>query len=734
VNAPLRAVVVVLTLLCARTALAQNEICVPATGTPTLDGVVIGDPGWDGSARIDLDCSGTVPETYVRWVRTATHVYMGLVVKTPGIAPDLFDRVVLAFRTLDDASAWRIHIEPFGLSTPLGAGHPSSVRFWRGSSNWNSGGVMLTPANGNGQWLMPAEIPLQYLAGTHWEMELRIPIEANATNALANNGIFFPAVGTTFKLYVNVVKASGSGFACQYPWRSTSIITPTLLTGTPSSGQWGTASFDDRPGCAVQLYTTKIGLIAPPCPSTHEVVPYTPAEPFGDCAALPEGHLYPTTGPSNTFFAKPRNRMAAQAHVRTAFDVSDWGIPAPEDWWRVGYPEGWPAPMTNPPSILDINPGAEATLTLDWPLTYKQSCQLAVPQKSIRVEMSKPDGDDVTHFGANPVVRSYDAVSASVFERDARVGTRGYPAPASGRQAFVLTVGKDVVRRAAAPRPLPPRLAAAPAAVAPAALAAARRAPLPDELLYEDAAELARRSFPPAVDETFQWVCRAYRKTGRTLAIDDKPSPATFADTEAAGAFGYLAGHRGPVERWTSEFSGPGLRSVAEGLFELDVPHGQKGLVRTRIEAESFHEWELRVRLGAAIPHADYADLVDAGWSELVSLEYRINPMFSVEARLGVAAFDGKDGGPDVYSVQHAINGRFTLPLDGPFRPFLNIGPGFFANNPGDDGFGANVGLGVGYRVSDFVSIEAAIDHFHVFAHGENPHFSTLQLGVGLKF
>jgi len=188
------------------------------------------------------------------------------------------------------------------------------------------------------------------------------------------------------------------------------------------------------------------------------------------------------------------------------------------------------------------------------------------------------------------------------------------------------------------------------------------------------------------------------------------------------------------VERWTSEFSGSGLRTVAEGLFELDVPHGQKGLVRTRIEAESFHEWELRVRLGAAIPHADYADLVDAGWSELVSLEYRINPMFSVEARLGVAAFDGKDGGPDVYTVQHAVNGRFTLPLDGPFRPFLNVGPGFFANNPGDDGFGANLGLGVGYRLSDFISIEAAVDHFHVFAHGENPHFSTLQLGVGLKF
>ncbi len=723
-NAPLRAVVTTLALLCARNALAQNEVCIPAAGTPTLDGLVVGDPGWDGAARIDLDCSGTVPETYVRWVRTATHVYMGLVVKTPGIAPDLYDRVVLAFRTLDDPSAWRIHIEPFGLSTPLGAGHPPAVRFWRNSSTWNAGGMVVTPANGNGQWLMPAEIPLQYLGGTHWEMELRIPIEPNSNNVLANNGIFFPAVGTAFKLYLNVVKTSGSGFACQYPWRNTSIISPTLTTGTPAYSQWGIASFDDRPGCAVQLYTTKIGLISPPCPSVHEVVPYAPSEPFGDCAALPDAHLYPTTGPINTFFAKPRNRMAAQAHVRTAFDVSDWGIPAPEDWWRVGYPGTWPAPMTNPPPTADIGPGAEGMVTLDWPLTYKQSCQLAVPQKSIRVEMSKPDGDDVTHFGANPVVRAYDPVSASVFERDARIGTKGYPAPASGRQAFVLTVGKDVVRRPAAPQPIPAN-AAAPLA--------AKRAALPDVLLHEDAAELARRSFPAAVEESFQWVCRAYRKTGKTLSIDDRPAPATFEDAEAAGAFGYLAGHRGPVERWTSELTGPGLRRVSADLFELEVPQGQKGLLHTRIEAESFHAWQLRFRLGAAIPHADYADLVDAGWSETASLEYRFDSMFSVEARLGVATFQGESGGPDVYALQHAVNGRVTL-LEGPFRPFVNAGPGFFANNPGDDGFGANLGLGVGFRLSDRFTLEAALDHVHVFAHGENPHFSTLQLGLGLRF
>ena len=698
---------------------AQNEICVPASGTPTLDGGVVGDLGWDGSARIDLDCPGAVPETWARWTRTATHVYLGLVVTTPGLAPNPNDRIVLALRTHDDATAWRIHITPFGLSTPLGPGHPQEVKFWRNSATWNGNVIAQTPSTGNATWLMPDQIHFDYSGGDHWELELRMPIESNVGSAGSSNAVYFPPVGTAFRVYLNLVKTEGaSGYAFQYPWRSGSTLKTSITKGTPPFTDWGTASFDNRPGCAVQLYCTKLGLSGT---NPHEVVPMTPPAPFGDCAAVADNHMAPVTGPPNTFFAKPRNRMAAVAKVRTAFDVSDWGVPAPDDWWKVAYPETWPAPMTNPSPTADIAPGGEGMNSLDWPLTYKQSCQLAVIHKSIRATMSRPDGDDVTHFGANPVQRCYDPVSASVFQRDARIGSRGHP----GAPSFVLTVGKEVVRRPASP-PVVAAPAAAPLAVA---ALAARRPTLNDALLYEDPAEIARRSFTADVEETLHWVCRAFRKTGQSLEIDGR----SFEDTVQAGSFGYLAGHRGPVERWSAEFSGAGLRRRSEGVFELDVAQGQKGLVHTRIEAESFHEWALRARIGAAIPHGDFADAVDGGWSELVSLEYRINRMFSLEGRLGVSMFDGESGGPDVYSVQHAVNGRVTF-LEGPLRPFVNAGPGFYANNPGDDDFGFNAGAGLGYRLSDRLTLEAAWDYHHVFAEGDDPQYSTLQLGVGLKF
>ncbi|HEX7896850.1 MAG TPA: porin family protein [Planctomycetota bacterium] len=714
---------------------AQNHVCIGQAAEPTMDGAVASDPGWNGAARIDLDLQGIIPQVYARLVRTATHVYVGLSVNTPPLAPTDDDRVVLCLSTSDVAAAWRIHIQPFTDALPGGSSTAAAVQYWRNSSTWKSNVIAQDPSDSvnPAPWLQPAQVRTYYHGASFWEMELKIPIESNLANDDNRTAVYFPPVGATFKLYVNVLQLSPSGYAFQYPWRTMSKINPTLLSGTPEPTAWGTASFDQKAGASVILIPSRMGLVAPPCPTNNVVVPYTPPAPFGDCAAIPDGHLFPTTGPANTFFAKPRNKMAAQVHVLTAFDVSDFGLPAPDDWWTVGYPAGWPAPLSNPVGPLNIAPDGEGFVALDWPLTYKQSCELAVPEKSIRAQMSRPAEDDVTVFSANPVVRSTDNVFSSVFERDARVGTRGYPATASGRQAFVFAVGKEIV-----PRPTgPPRIApvsgpASPLVAAPAA-AVNIRAPLPDALIYDDPAEVARRSFPPAVEQTFHWVCRGFRKTGGTFVLDDRPAKLTVSDTDPAGGFGYLSGHLGPVERWTSEFTGPGLRRLSEGLFELDVPQGQKGRVHTRIEAESFYEWQLRFRLGAAVPHGDFADAVDGGWSELVSLEYRINPMFSVEARLGVSSFDGESGGPDVYSVQHAVNGRATF-LDGPWRPFVNAGPGFYANNPGDDDFGINVGAGVGYRLNDRFTLEAAWDYHHVFAEGDDPSFSTLQLGVGLKF
>lgn len=714
----------------------QNETQIPVAGSPVVDGLVHDDPGWNGAAKIDLDCPGTLAQTYGRLVRTATHVVLGVSVRTPGLAPDVNDRVVLALHTSDDAAAWRIHIQPFPASPPLGASTAAVVRYWRNSGTWSTQPAGSDPAGAStsAPWLLPTAVKIHNHGLSFWELELAIPFHSNVESDEGRTSVYFPAEGQnkTFSLYLNVLKTSSSGFVCQYPWRKTSPISGTLTGGTPKPPAWGVASFDPRLSANVFLYTTKIGLSAPPCPSTHEVVPLSPAEAFGDCAAVADTHQHPTTGPSNTFFAKPRNRLPAVAQVLAQFSVADWGVPAPEDWWVVAYPDAWAPPLANPAGPLPIASGLEGTIQLEWPLTYKQSCQLSVPQKSIRVTMSAPDGDDQTRFYDPEVERILDTVSASVFERDARIGTKGLRTPSDGRHAFVLTVGREVLERAKAP----PRRPAAvrPAAAVGAAAALKARAPvLPDAELYESVDDLARRSFPPAVEQALSWTCRAFRKTGATLTFDDVPGGPTFDDTEQAGAFGYLAGHQGPVERWTSDFSGRDLRRVSDGVYAIDVPHGRQGLVRTRIEAEEFHRWAARFRFGFTAPHGDFADAVDGGWSETAGFEYRFDRTFSLEARLSVSSFDEDGGGSDVTLVGHSLNGRATF-LDGDWRPFVNAGGGFYLANPGDDEFGLNAGGGVEWRATEHLSLEAGYDYHHVFTDDDDAQFSTIQAGVVLRF
>src|SRR5881398_2753771 len=82
-----------LAILAGRTATAQNEVCTPVTSTPpVIDGILAGDPGWEGSARIDLDVSGVAPVTYLRLCRTTgpnAKIYVGVRVETGSVSPTM---------------------------------------------------------------------------------------------------------------------------------------------------------------------------------------------------------------------------------------------------------------------------------------------------------------------------------------------------------------------------------------------------------------------------------------------------------------------------------------------------------------------------------------------------------------------------------------------------------------------------------------------------------------------
>jgi len=562
----------------------------------------------------------------------------------------------------------------------------------------------------------------------------------------ADAGLYLPPPGTNFRFYVNLVKVSDTGFVCQYPWPRLRPLSPTLNTGTPDIAFWGTGSFDQRAECSVLLTWDRIGLYTPPATSDHELLCCTPDGGFPDCSGILPGALWPDMkGPTNTFYAKPVNRMPTIAKVNAQFWVAPWGSPGPGDWTIVQYPpEANPpvTPLVNPPTpALNLPSLTEGTITLDWPLTYQESCLThSDPFRSIQVMLSTPDVN--TKFSPSTVQRSMDTVSASEFHRTAKIGTKGYQAPVSSPVQMIMTVDKEVnpsPRSHAVPGPAggpagvaprPPAMVARPdARIDPAAV----HHHLSDRDLYRDTEEVAAMRMSPDVEETLTCVCRCFRKTGKKFTIEAPGGNLVLDDTHQGGAFGYMCGHRGPVESWSSSFSGAGVRRLADGVFTMDIPHGSSGLVETQIEAEEFRRWGVDIRMGVATPHGVFGNAVNSGWTESMALEYRYTPMFAIDAEISAAEFRKGKGGSDVSIVGTSL-GVKTYFLEGSVRPFVQAGLGFYVGSPGDDDFGLDIGAGVRVRLSDTLGLEASYRFREVLSSGPDPRYSTLELGVSLRF
>ncbi|MBV8878418.1 MAG: hypothetical protein JO332_00505, partial [Planctomycetaceae bacterium] len=408
----------------AGTALAQGDVYIPVTSTPpVIDGILANDPGWEGSSRIDLDCSGVAPVNYVRLCRTADaspKIYVGFRMESTSVPPGSFDRIILALQpmTPDDgtaaAHAWRIHIDPFSQRSDAGTYSPGGVQFWMNSAGWkNATGtdpdLMLTS-----HWLQKANMKVTCEANGKWGFEMALTVNPDPATAQQNIGVYVPSQGR-FKLYLDVIKIEGTSLANQHAWPKNVFVSPTLTGGTPLPDTWGNASYTASASTSVQLTYDKIGTTIPPSLKNYSIAPYTPVS-DPDCPSIVDAEHSGQFGPSNTIYCKPRNRMPMTAELRTTFSIADWGVPAPSDWFTVTYPPTVAPPMpqlVNPTDWATVAPGIMKTMTLQWPMSYKQSCQMgSVLDKSIKVDL---EGKGDTKFTETPVIRSVASGLSSEF-------------------------------------------------------------------------------------------------------------------------------------------------------------------------------------------------------------------------------------------------------------------------------------------------------------------------------
>jgi len=137
---------------------------------------------------------------------------------------------------------------------------------------------------------------------------------------------------------------------------------------------------------------------------------------------------------------------------------------------------------------------------------------------------------------------------------------------------------------------------------------------------------------------------------------------------------------------------------------------------------------------GGAVRHASYSPAsASSGAAATIDFELPLTRSLSVEAMAGVGRFNGKSGIPDVDIFTYVVDAKLYL-VDGDWRPFVMGGGGVSSSNPGMAGGEWNVGAGLRYDASARFAFEAGYQFHETYQGGKGVPFSTLQVGVLLKF
>jgi hypothetical protein len=147
-----------------------------------------------------------------------------------------------------------------------------------------------------------------------------------------------------------------------------------------------------------------------------------------------------------------------------------------------------------------------------------------------------------------------DFTAFSEQERTAEISGKGYPAPSSGsHHNFALVVHSRQVW-------VPGRSSDGGGDGPAGALTNVR----------------TEKSFVP----TWQWTVSGYRRLDESLTIDGK----TYETWHPApGEFGYVGTHDDPTHELSYELTGGGLKQLADGVFELKVPHNGSVKINTKV-------------------------------------------------------------------------------------------------------------------------------------------------------
>lgn len=143
--------------------------------------------------------------------------------------------------------------------------------------------------------------------------------------------------------------------------------------------------------------------------------------------------------------------------------------------------------------------------------------------------------------------------------------------------------------------------------------------------------------------------------------------------------------------------------------------------------------YALWLALGSTFPHSSFSNQHKGGLAATLGFEYGFTPSYAVEATLGRHSFGDKNGGGDIDVTQFGVNGKLYFPQPS-VKPFVTVGVGSYAFDPGSTRFGVNLGAGLQVDLAPQWSLEGRYALHRVTGNAPNSSYSTLQLGLRYAF
>jgi len=416
-----------------------------------------------------------------------------------------------------------------------------------------------------------------------WAIRLRIPVDAAGSFSDPNSGAGIN-LGTRFRLYYEI-KANTTSVvnplqaSYQMPTGLGDIADENALPAPhfPATSSWQQVSLDTSdPTCSkgIDLNFANIDVSKTP--------PMAGDDP----------HQISLTR-TNTFHARPFNHtggsLGDQA-IQAGFRLADWGtVLFSSPTWRT-IPG---CAAATGPGTSSVANNAQFDLTCNWNVGMPEACDYDVTPRPagctspptrnghqcVLVDLTTAGGTGgPLYFSSASAYRNHDFVSASDFNRVARVDIGGLAAAVTPKRDVYLYVKirnmPDVVDTTAPPANVDPALV--------------KRLGLGQGPVGKEKAEVIKRMFAAGELTAEQvekimptYIVYAWFDSGKTTTAAGK----TFQLLTAMPSFGYFVAHDGPLVGWSHVLDGPGVTKIGRDLYKIGVPNGGAVTVNTGISA-----------------------------------------------------------------------------------------------------------------------------------------------------